>query len=214
MNQNLKPSEREIIKLVNFFRKRAEKLVLEGKLSAEHEQVSIACEKLVNKLYTHAGNRSDVLERRRVLEGIIKDNASCPKCGKNTHIKHIGSEKHEQGWSRNKYKCRRCNIEFLWNRPNNPWDMVIFINHFIEKLETGLLDVNIDPELKQQSEGMILQMKDSLDKLLPIIETSDTELRELNERETEMAKMLHDLKNYLLIEKIKMDSWDAQPGAN
>jgi len=48
MNQNLKENERELIKLVNFFRKRAEKLIKKGKLSEEHKQVINACEPIAS----------------------------------------------------------------------------------------------------------------------------------------------------------------------
>jgi hypothetical protein len=210
MNLKLKDNERELVKIVNFFKKRAEKLLKEGKLSPEHAQVVTACENLVAKLENNAEVRHEVIQRRESLKSIIKDHAVCPKCSKNTHLKLIGTDKNEKGWQSNKYKCRRCNIEFVWNRPNNAWDLTPYMIDLIKELEGKMESEKTDTETKHHLQEMISQMQGTLEKLQPLIEASDKEFKDMEFQDSEMAKMIHEFKNHLLIEKIKMDSWEEQ----
>jgi hypothetical protein len=57
---------------------------------------------------------------------------------------------------------------------------------------------------------MISQMQNTLAKLQPMIESSDKEYLDTEKQDSEMAKMIHEFKNHLLIEKIKMDSWEEK----
>ena len=202
----LKANERELIKLIRFFSKRAERLMEEGELSAEHTQLTAACENLEKQLFTHASNRAAILDKRERLQNIIEDNAHCPKCGKADMLKRTGTATNEQGWKCNTYKCRRCNIGFTWNRPNNPWDMVKFLEVYIEQLQQAIA-VEQNPEVIEHTEDAIAQMNDSLSRLRPVLETSDEEVDGLEVKEREMDKLIHQFKNYLLIEKIKLDTY-------
>ena len=105
MGPNLKENERELIKLINFFRKRAEILIKTDKLDAEYIKLIEACEKLVGQLAAHAEHRAEILLQRETLKNIIKDNAACPKCQKSNQLKLIGVDKNDKGWKSNKYKC-------------------------------------------------------------------------------------------------------------
>ena len=51
-------------------------------------------------------------------------------------------------------------------------------------------------------------MKQNLDKLKPVIEAHDSDYQNLQAREEEMERLLHEFKNSLMIEKIKMNSWE------
>jgi len=206
MNLNLKEHERELIKIVNHFRKRADKLMAEGRLSEEHSKVSEACENLVEKLNLHANSRTEIIQQRENLKSIVKDNATCPKCEQGKMLKLIGVQKNEHDWKCNKYKCRKCNIEFVWNRPNNAWEMIPFMEFYIKELHERLEKEVTEPELKVQTEAVLTQMQESLQKLKPVIEISDTTFREMEERDAEMTKIIKEFKNFLLIEKIKMDA--------
>jgi hypothetical protein len=210
MNHNLKENERELVKLVGFFRKHAEKLIGENKIDAEFQQLIETCGKFTTQLDLHARRRDEVLQQREQLKNLVKDNALCPKCGKNTHLKFSGTDKHPNGWKCNKYKCRKCNIEFVWSRPNNPWDMVAYVEHFVGDLEQKMTRGEFTGEDKQQAEATVIQMNGNLEKLKPVIEASDLDFKELEEREEEMAKMIHEFKNHLLIIKIKMDTWESR----
>ena len=203
---DLKANERELIKLIRFFSKRAERMMEEGELSPEHTQLTSACQNLETQLYTHASNRSAILDKRERLQNIIEDNAQCPKCSKADMLKRTGTTTNEHGWRCNTYKCRRCNITFTWNRPNNPWHMVDFLETYIEELQQGLLNEE-NPEVKAHVESAIAQMTDSLDRLRPVLQTSDEEVDALEEKEKEMDRLIHQFKNYLLIEKIKLDTF-------
>lgn len=204
MSQNLKPEERELIKLVGFFKKRAEKMIEEEKVDAEYNQLIETCDKLVSQIELHARNREIVLGEREQLKALVKDNAVCPKCSSNANLKMIGTDVNEKGWKSNKYKCRKCNIEFVWNAPNNPWDMIPYVENFLANLETKLNE-EPDQSLKDHTADVLNLMKANLQKLKPVVEASDLDLAELEEREKEMADMVHKFKKHLLIEKIRME---------
>lgn len=202
----LKANERELIRLINFFSKRAQRLMEEGKLSLEHEQLTSACQNLETQLFNHAANRAAILDKRERLNRIIEDNAQCPSCHKADMLKKQGTATNEHGWRNNTYRCRRCNTNFTWNRPNNPWDMVGFLEMYIQELQLTLLTQQ-DEDFIQQSEEAIVQLNDSLSRLRPVLETSDEEVTALDQKEREMDKMIHQFKSYLLIEKIKLDTY-------
>jgi hypothetical protein len=214
MNPNLKDHERELIKIVNHFRKRADKLMAEGRLSEEHSKVSEACENLVEKLNLHADGRAEIIQQRENLKSIVKDNAACPKCQQNGQLKLIGVHKNEHDWKCNKYKCRKCNIEFVWNRPNNAWDMIPFMEFYIRELHDRLDKEVSAPELKAQTEAVLIQMQESLQKLKPVIENSDATYDEMEARDAEMTRIIKEFKSFLLIEKIKMDAIEDEVRKN
>lgn len=207
MHQSLKANERELIKLIKFFRKRADQLIQEGQLSEEHQQLGVACEKLTTQILNHASLREQVTTKRDKLRQLIKDNASCPKCKQGNQLKLTGSGRHEQGWKSNKYKCRRCNIEFLWSKPNNPWDMVIFLDQYIAEMQENVANESLPEEIRRQSSQVITQLEQSLAQLKPVLEGSDQEMADLETTEVEMSKMIHQFTNYLQIEKIKLNTW-------
>jgi hypothetical protein len=214
MDPNLKPNEKELIKLIGFFKKRAEKLIREQKLDNKYEELILACEKLTAQLQVHALKRKEILEQRDKLKTLIKDNAECPKCNKSNQLKQVGVDTNEKGWKSNKYRCRNCNIEFVQTRPNNPWDMIPFLKQFMQELEAKFSNDNMDELTRNHSMAMLEQMRDSLDKLSPVIEASDEDYRELKERDLEMDKLIHEFKNNLLIERIKMDTWENRHRMN
>lgn len=209
MGKNLKENERELIKLINFFRKEAETLMREDS-SVDYNEVISSCEKLIAQIINHATYREEVLSQRESLKGLIKDNAVCPKCSGANQLKHTGVDKNEQGWKSNKYKCKRCNIEFILNRPNNPWDMIPFIEKFILDLEEKFRQASLNDEEKRQSEASIIQMKESMGKLKPVVEASDLNYKDLLVKELEMDKLMHEFKNHLMIERIRMDTWERR----
>jgi hypothetical protein len=206
MDEKLKPEERDLIKLVNYFKKRGEILIIENKLGDEYRQMLDTCDKLVEQLQLHAKNRSTVLAEREQLQNMVKDNARCPSCNSNEMIKVIGTEKNEQGWKSNKYKCRRCNITFVWNTPNNPWDMIPYVEKFVNDMENRLNDENLDEVSKQQTSSALVQMKENIGKLKPVVEASDKDLEELEQREIQMADMVTKFRKHLMIEKIRMEN--------
>lgn len=209
MMQNLKENERELIKLISFFRKEAETLMKED-AAVDYNEVINSCEKLTAQINHHAAYREEVLKQRESLRALIKDNAQCPKCSSASQLKHVGVDKSEQGWKSNKYKCRKCNIEFVLNRPNNPWDMIPFIEKFITDLEEKFNQANLPDEERRQSEGSIIQMKESMAKLKPVVEASDLDYKDLIEKDLEMDKLMHEFKNHLMIERIRMDTWERR----
>ncbi|WP_242928775.1 hypothetical protein [Pontibacter vulgaris] len=201
-----KENERELLKLIRFFSKRAERLMEEGEMSNEITQLTSACENLEKQLHIHAENRTAILDKRARLEQIIEDNAQCPKCQKADMLKRTGVTTNERGWKCNTYKCRRCNISFTWNRPNNPWHMKEFMQVYIAELELSL-QTEQNEDIQAHTRQAIAQLHESLERLSPVLETSDEEVTALNEKEKEMDRLIHQFKNYLLIEKIKLDTY-------
>lgn len=205
MDQNLKPEERELLKLVNYFKKRAEILIIENRLDEEYRQMLDTCDKLTEQLHLHAKNRETILSEREQLQDLVKDNAKCPKCNSNEQLKVIGTDKSEKGWKSNKYKCRRCNITFVWSAPNNPWDMIPYVENFISEMELRLTNDSLDEGSKEHTANALAQMKANLSKLKPVVEASDLDFADLQERDKQMAEMVHKFKKHLMIEKIRME---------
>lgn len=204
---HFKQHERELIKVANYFKRQSKKLIGEGKLGEEHHQVEEAVDKFIAQMTDHSTIRASILEHRSYLSKLVKDNAECPKCRTRDMIKLVGTEKNEKGWKSNRYKCRKCNIQFTWNRPNNPWDMIKYIDETIVQLQTRSLMGNVSDEEKEQARVVIESMETSLSQLRPVIEAHDKEYEALVTRDEEMQRLIHEFKNTLLIEKIKMDTW-------
>jgi hypothetical protein len=208
MNQNFKSHERELVKLAMFFKKQSRKLIEEGKLSPDHKDVEIAVDKFVEQMNNHADIRATILEQREYLTKLVKDDATCPGCQSKDKLKLIGTEKNEKGWKSNRYRCRKCNIEFTWNRPNNPWDMISYIEAVLEMLKGRVGDESVSDAEKEQLKAGMESMEGNLERLRPVIESHDREYEALQARENEMERLIHEFRNSLMIEKIKMDKWE------
>lgn len=205
--QHLKENERELVKLVNFFSRRSQKLIQEGKLSEEHLEVSRGCERLITQVYANADLRSDILTRREELKSVVRDDSVCPECNSNQYLKYIGGATNEKGWKCNRYRCRRCNIEFTWNRPNNPWDMVLFMKDVIRMLEESI-QKEPSEEIRSNAAGMLASTQESLHNMENVIAACDAEYNELVQREANMEAMIKDFRKYLMVEKAKMEAED------
>lgn len=208
MNKHFKNHERELVKVATFFKRQSKKLIAEGKLGEEHKKVEEAVDRFVEHMNNHANSRAFILEQRESLKKLVKDDAECPTCHKRDMLKLVGTDKNEKGWKSNRYKCRRCNIEFTWNRPNNPWDMVEYIGEVLQSLRAKHESETTSPGEKEQLAEGVATMQANLEKIKPVIDAHNKEYNDLLSRETEMEKLIHEFKNSLLIEKIKMDTWE------
>lgn len=208
MNQNLKSNERELVKVATFFKRQSRKLIDAGKLGEEHHQVADAVDRFIAQMEEHANSRAHLLAERETLKKLVKDDAVCPRCRTNDKLKPAGTEKDSHGWTSNRYKCRKCNIQFTWNRPNNPWDMIGYIEAVIAEFEARLNGDGVGQAERDQLTAGVASMKANLHQLKPVIETHDLEFNKLKERDLEMEKIIHEFKNSLLIEKIKMNTWE------
>jgi peptidoglycan hydrolase CwlO-like protein len=208
VNKHFKANERELVKVATFFKKQSRKLIDEGKLGEEHRKVEEAVDKFVAHMESHANARATILDQREALQKLVKDDAECPSCHKRDMLKYVSVDKNDKGWKSNRYKCRRCNIEFTWNRPNNPWDMIQYIQEVMTTLRAKASDPSATDVEKQQIETGLESMQGHLDKLKPVIDAHDAEFNALQSRDEEMEKLIHEFKNSLLIEKIKMDTWE------
>jgi hypothetical protein len=208
MNKNLKSNERELVKIAMFFKRQSRKLILDGKLGEEHFKVEQTVDSFVEQMEAHADLRAAIQKQRDDLKKLVKDHASCPKCNTSDKLRLVGSEKNEKGWKSNRYRCRKCNTEFTWNRPNNPWDMIKYIEEVMTLLVAKLADPSTPDSEKAQIEGGLATMTANLDRLKPVIEAHDNEHNAMVARDLEMEKLIHEFKNSLLIERIKMDTWE------
>jgi hypothetical protein len=208
MNKNFKANERELVKLATFFKKQSKKLIDAGKLGSEHKDVQDAVDRFVDQMNSHANARAFILEQREYLTKLVKDDAECPSCHKKDMLKFVGVEKNEKNWKSNRYRCRRCNIEFTWNRPNNPWDMMEYIQEVLKHFQSKLDSDQTSPEEKAQLTAGMENMQGNLDRLKPVIDEHNNEYAALQAREEEMERLIHEFKNSLMIEKIKMDTWE------
>jgi DNA repair exonuclease SbcCD ATPase subunit len=210
MNKYFKPNERDLIKVATFFKKQSRKLIAEGKVGEENKKVEEAVDRFIEHLNNHANTRAFILEQREYLKKLVKDNPQCPQCRSRDMLKPAGTEKNEKGWKSNRYKCRRCNIVFTWNMPNNPWDMIEYIQEVLQTLRAKKENEQTTGKEKQEALDTIASMQANLDKLKPVIDAHDREYNDLQKREEEMDKLIHEFRNSLLIEKIKMDTWESR----
>ncbi len=198
------PDEKELIRLTSFFKKQSERLKEENKLGENYIQLLETCDKLIGQMHIHAGNREIIRAEQEQLKKLVKDNARCPKCGKNTNLKLAGTGTNQEGWISNKYKCRHCNIEFVWNAPNNPWDMIPYVERMVSELEKKAEAQNLSSTEQQINVEALIQMKANLAKLKPVIDASQINMTDLEEKEKIMAEMVTKVKKHLMIEKIRM----------
>ena len=210
MNKNFKANERELVKVATFFKKESRKLIAEGKIGEENKQVEEAVDRFIEHMNNHANTRAIITEQRDYLKKLVKDNAKCPQCHSNDMLKPAGTETSEKGWKSNRYKCRKCNIYFTWNAPNNPWDMIPYLQEVLQTLRLKYAMENSSEEEKAAAQSTIESLQANLDRLKPVIDAHDREYKELQAREEEMDKLIHEFKNSLLIEKIKMDRWESK----
>jgi transposase-like protein len=208
MNKNFNQRERDVVKLASFFKKQSVVLVKAGKLGEEHKKVEEAVDHFLLHLNNHADTRAFVLEQREYLNKLVKDNAVCPKCQTNEKLKIVGIEKNDKGWKSNRYKCRKCNIEFTWNTPNNPWHMIEYIEEMLQQMQSKAETKKISGDDTAEISQVIAGMQTNLEKLKPVIDAHEKDYHDLQVREQEMERLLHEFKNSLLIEKIKMDTWE------
>jgi hypothetical protein len=206
MNKNFSQNERDLAKLAGFFKKQSIKLMEQGMLGEEHKKVQDAVDRFLEHLDNHVDMRAFILEQREYLNKLVKDNARCPKCQTSEKLKVVGVEKNEKGWKSNRYKCRKCNIEFTWNMPNNPWHMMEYIEEMLGQMRTKVQGNDVDNN--DEATQAINTMQQNLDKLKPVVDAHDKDFQELQAREQEMERLLHEFKNSLMIEKIKMDTWE------
>jgi hypothetical protein len=204
VNKNFKPNERELVKVATFFKKKSKQLITEGKVGDENARVQEAVDRFIDQMSRHADARAFVFEQREQLRKLVKENARCPQCHSGTMLKLAGVEKNEKGWKSNRYKCRKCNILFTWNMPNNPWDMLAYTSEVLGNLRAKDEAGKGTEEEKQA----LVTMQANLDRLKPVIEAHDKDYADMMAREEEMEKLVHEFKNSLLIEKIKMDTWE------
>jgi hypothetical protein len=210
MNKNFKTNERELVKVASFFKRQSKQLIIEGKLGEEHAKVGEAVDRFIEQMSQHADLRAQILSQRESLKKIVKDNAVCPRCNTGDKLRHVGTEKNDKGWKSNRYRCRKCNVEFTWNRPNNPWDLILYIEEVIQLLTSKLNAPELEQAEKEQITAGLENMNENLSKLKPVIEAHDSEYAAIQTRDTEMEQLIHEFRNSLLIERIKMDTWERR----
>lgn len=208
MNRNYKANERELVKVATYFRKQSRKLIDAGKIGEENRKVEEAVDKFIEHLDHHVNTRTAILEQREYLKKLVKDNARCPQCKSSDMLKSAGTEENEKGWKSNRYKCRKCNIYFTWNMPNNPWDMIRYMQEVMDTMRLRFAGAEASDAEKAAALASVETMQANLDKLKPVIDAHDLDYEALTAREEEMEKLVHEFKNSLLIEKIKMETWE------
>src|SRR5690606_21463649 len=117
------------------------------------------------------------------------------------YLKYIGEDDTEE-WKCNKYKCRRCNITFVWNRPNNPWDLLKFVERLKEQL---ILQAGISGGAGSQLSPLLVNLEAQMESLRNAISHVDKVYSEMIEKDQAMATLVKDFKKLLMIEKIKLE---------
>ena len=82
--------------------------------------------------------------------------------------------------------------------------MIPYVEKFISEMEQKLAGQPAEED-NSTTALALQQMKANLGKLKPVVDASDLDLKELEEREIQMADMVHKFKKHLMIEKIRME---------
>jgi len=86
--------------------------------------------------------------------------------------------------------------------------MIQYIEEVIDTLMLKSGEPGISQEEKAQIQTGIENMQANLAKLKPVIDAHNAEYEALQKREAEMEKLIHEFKNSLMIERIKLDTWE------
>jgi len=84
------------------------------------------------------------------------------------------------------------------------------MEEFSANLETKLTENQLDEQAQVQARAAIESMSKNVENLKPVIDAADQEYKDVDIRDIEMAKLIHEFKNQLLIEIIKLDTWEAR----
>src|SRR5690606_5026608 len=154
---------RELVKVATYFRKQSRKLIDAGKIGEENRKVEEAVDKFIEHLDHHVNTRTAILEQREYLKKLVKDNARCPQCKSSDMLKSAGTEENEKGWKSNRYKCRKCNIYFTWNMPNNPWDMIRYMQEVMDTMRLRFAGAEASDAEKAAALASVETMQANLD---------------------------------------------------
>jgi hypothetical protein len=86
--------------------------------------------------------------------------------------------------------------------------MIEHIEEVLQQLRSKLSEESTQAHDKEQATAVIENMQANLDKLRPVIDAHNKDYGDLQAREDEMERLIHEFRNSLLIEKIKMDTWE------
>jgi hypothetical protein len=203
MNSNYNDDEREVVKLANYFIRQAKKYT---DVSESGQQLALisSCQQICDVLSNHADYRSAIEEEKQYLSKIIKDNAVCPKCSSMEYLRFSEVDNSEE-YKCNRYRCRKCNIAFTWNRPNNPWDMLKFVKRLKQEMEDKF---NRSREMGNENSDDLSSIENlgvEVEKLSSAIDQFDARYNQMTSKDEEIQAMVKDFKKYLKIEKVKFE---------
>ena len=90
--------------------------------------------------------------------------------------------------------------------------MISFINEMVAVLMLKSNGKDVTESEKKETDHLVQSMQSNVHALQSAISGHDLEYRAIVEKDTEMEKLIHEFKNMLLIEKIKMDTWENKTG--
>jgi transposase-like protein len=202
--EDYKTEEKDVLRLIKNLAKTLQERSGEEQ-NEEMQQFMTACESFEKQIKAHAEYRSVILNARQHLSEMIKEDAVCPRCHSREFLKPAGTEINDKGWKSNRYKCRRCNITFVWNTPNNPWDIIPYAEDFIKQVETRITAGSEGENGTESLMPALEKMRESLEQLKPVVETSDKQYAEFEEREKALSDLVHEFRKQLMIKKIQLE---------
>ena len=88
--------------------------------------------------------------------------------------------------------------------------MIKYLEEVLQTVQVKYAMENSSDQEKAEAQANIDSLQGNLDRLKPIIDAHDEAFNQMLVREEEMDKLIHEFKNSLLIEKIKMDRWESR----
>lgn len=86
--------------------------------------------------------------------------------------------------------------------------MISYIQEVMDTLKSKRESGTMSEAEAEQVAKALESMQSNLDTFKPVIDAHNEEYKRIIERDREMEKIIHEFKNSLLIEKIKLDTWE------
>lgn len=86
--------------------------------------------------------------------------------------------------------------------------MISYIEELLTVMRLQYNNESASPQERELLLATINNTEEKLNTLKPVITTHDAEYEALQVHEATMEKLIHEFKNSLMIERIKMDTWE------
>jgi len=199
--------ELELLDLIDYFKKKAVKLELQGKKLKDHNEFIDRLEHMKQVVLQNKVHVNEFLDTQ------IKDvPLECPNCHGSAKIRSTGiSKKNTKGLLCNEYHCDECNKSFLHFFPNNEKDQLKWYKNIISQFERASNDKRFS-DYTVEIKSRVTDMRRSYSRMKMAMEAEKNIVHGLEEANNTVRKIISEYRNMLLVEKMKENLWNGKVG--